>query len=166
MTPERCPPGAFCPSKTAVPKDNYTGLSVDAGLLGLLWVVWWVGRWYGEMVRRTGNGGVLGRGGRVRRMWRGKKDRRSIPSDDGRGPMPGSEHEQGAANGTNGTVSQADNHNHNHHHQQRESHDQEPDQAPLEVEFRALRLRLTSCDRYVLNGASGRLHAPAAPPPF
>ncbi|KAL4853041.1 ABC transporter G family member 28 [Chlorella vulgaris] len=48
--PARCPPGATCPPNTEVFEANYTGVTVDALLFGLLWLAWLCSQQYNRVL--------------------------------------------------------------------------------------------------------------------
>ncbi|KAL4448129.1 hypothetical protein ABPG75_005348 [Micractinium tetrahymenae] len=61
--PSRCPPGVACPAATEIPDQNYTGVTVDALLFGVLWLAWLTSRQYNRVLQR------LSRRERIRITW-------------------------------------------------------------------------------------------------
>ncbi|KAL4449383.1 hypothetical protein ABPG77_007027 [Micractinium sp. CCAP 211/92] len=61
--PSRCPPGVACPAGTEIPDQNYTGVTVDALLFGVLWLAWLTSRQYNRVLQR------LSRRERIRITW-------------------------------------------------------------------------------------------------
>lgn len=61
--PSRCPPGVACPAGTEIPDQNYTGVTVDALLFGVLWLAWLTSRQYNRVLQR------LSRKERIRITW-------------------------------------------------------------------------------------------------
>ncbi|PSC68046.1 ABC transporter G family member 28-like [Micractinium conductrix] len=51
VEPHRCPPGVACPEGTELPEQNYTGVTVDAALLCMLWLVLFLSRQYSRVLQ-------------------------------------------------------------------------------------------------------------------